>query len=117
MIFHFLRLIIRLMADRRVPIWVKLIPVAAVAYILSPIDLRPDFIPVLGQIDDLLITILLLVLFIVLAPSEARRDGLTFRKRCSHGTSRKSRSRWKAEYETLTMTLLLANYVFPGKKI
>ena len=76
MIFHFLRLIIRLMADRRVPIWVKLIPVAAVAYILSPIDLRPDFIPVLGQIDDLLITILLLVLFIVLAPSEARRDGL-----------------------------------------
>ena len=33
------------------------------------------------------------------------------------GTSRKSRSRWKAEYETWTMTLLLANYVFPGKKI
>jgi uncharacterized membrane protein YkvA (DUF1232 family) len=76
MIFHILRLIIRLMADRRVSIWVKLIPVAAVAYILSPIDLRPDFIPVLGQVDDLLIAILLFSVFIMLAPSEARRDGL-----------------------------------------
>ena len=76
MIFHFLRLIIRLMADRRVSIWIKLIPVAAVAYILSPFDLRPDFIPVLGQVDDLLIAILLIAVFIMLAPSEARRDGL-----------------------------------------
>ena len=56
------------------PIWVKLIPIAAVAYILFPIDLRPDFIPFLGQIDDLIVTILLVILFIALAPSEARRD-------------------------------------------
>ena len=74
MIFHILRMIIRLLADRRVPIWVKLIPIAAVAYILFPMDLRPDFIPFLGQIDDLLITILLVILFIALAPGEARRD-------------------------------------------
>ena len=74
MIFHILRMFIRLMADRRVPFWVKLVPVAAVIYIVSPIDLRPDFIPILGQLDDLLIAILLLILFVILVPGEARRD-------------------------------------------
>ena len=74
MIFHILRMFIRLMADRRVPLWVKLIPIAAVVYIVSPVDLRPDFIPIIGQLDDLLITILLLVLFVLFAPGEARRD-------------------------------------------
>ena len=76
MIFHILRMFIRLMADRRVPVWVKLIPVAAAIYIISPVDLRPDFIPILGQLDDLLIAILLLVLFVVFAPGDARRDAL-----------------------------------------
>ena len=74
MIFHILRMFIRLMADRRVPFWVKLVPLAAVVYIVSPVDLRPDFIPILGQLDDLLITILLLVLFVALVPGEGRRD-------------------------------------------
>ena len=74
MIFHILRMFIRLMADRRVPFWVKLVPLAAVVYIVSPVDLRSDFIPILGQMDDLLITILLLVLFVALVPGEARRD-------------------------------------------
>lgn len=74
MIFQIFRLFIRLMADRRVPLWVKLVPIAALIYIISPIDLRPDFIPILGQLDDLLITILLLVLFVALVPGEARRD-------------------------------------------
>ena len=74
MIFHILRMFIRLMADRRVPVWVKLIPVLAVIYIISPIDLRPDFIPLLGQLDDLVIAVLLMVLFVVFAPGEARRD-------------------------------------------
>ena len=74
MIFQIFRLFIRLMADRRVPLWAKLVPIAALIYIISPIDLRPDFIPILGQLDDLLITILLLVLFVALVPGEARRD-------------------------------------------
>ncbi len=74
MIFHILPMFIRLMADRRVPCWVKLVPVAAAVYIVSPIDLRPDFIPILGQLDDILIAILLLALFVALVPGEARRD-------------------------------------------
>ncbi|MBZ0282738.1 MAG: DUF1232 domain-containing protein [Anaerolineae bacterium] len=43
----------RLLRDSRVPLWAKAIPVAAVVYVLSPIDLIPDFIIGLGQLDDL----------------------------------------------------------------
>ncbi|WP_240704934.1 YkvA family protein [Croceicoccus sediminis] len=41
--------------DPRVPLGAKMVAGAVAAYALSPIDLIPDFIPVLGLIDDLLI--------------------------------------------------------------
>ena len=41
--------------DPRVPWYAKLVAAAVAAYALSPIDLIPDFIPVLGYADDLLI--------------------------------------------------------------
>ena len=41
--------------DARVPLAAKLVAAAVAAYALSPIDLIPDFIPVLGLLDDLLI--------------------------------------------------------------
>jgi uncharacterized membrane protein YkvA (DUF1232 family) len=41
--------------DRRVPICAKLIIPALVLYLLSPIDIIPDFIPVLGYVDDLVV--------------------------------------------------------------
>ena len=41
--------------DPRTPWYAKLIAAAIVAYALSPIDLIPDFIPVLGLVDDLLL--------------------------------------------------------------
>jgi uncharacterized membrane protein YkvA (DUF1232 family) len=43
----------RLMGDERVPLWQKAIPVATLAYIISPIDILPDVIPFVGQIDDI----------------------------------------------------------------
>ncbi len=47
-----------LMRDPRVPWWAKLIAAAVVVYLASPIDLIPDFIPVLGHIDDLLVALI-----------------------------------------------------------
>jgi uncharacterized membrane protein YkvA (DUF1232 family) len=41
--------------DRRVPWYAKAFVILIVAYALSPIDLIPDFIPVLGYLDDLII--------------------------------------------------------------
>lgn len=41
--------------DRRVPWHVKVLAGAVAAYALSPIDLIPDFIPILGLLDDLII--------------------------------------------------------------
>ena len=39
-------------ADPNTPTWAKAILVAAVAYVISPIDIVPDFIPVAGWLDD-----------------------------------------------------------------
>jgi uncharacterized membrane protein YkvA (DUF1232 family) len=41
--------------DRRTPWYAKVVAGAIVAYALSPIDLIPDFVPILGYLDDLII--------------------------------------------------------------
>ena len=50
----------RLLADDRIPRRRKLALVALLGYLASPIDLVPDFIPVAGQLDDVLAVILVL---------------------------------------------------------
>jgi uncharacterized membrane protein YkvA (DUF1232 family) len=42
----------RYLRDGGVPLWRKLVGVAAVAYLLWPFDLIPDYIPLLGWLDD-----------------------------------------------------------------
>ena len=43
----------KLLFDKRVPYWMKAVALAPVIYVISPIDLIPDFILGLGQLDDL----------------------------------------------------------------
>ena len=62
------------MRDPRTPWYAKLLIVAIVAYALSPIDLIPDFIPVLGFLDDLLLLPLGIVLAVKMIPPEVMRD-------------------------------------------
>jgi uncharacterized membrane protein YkvA (DUF1232 family) len=45
----------RLARDPRVPLRVRLIPPVVAVYLASPLDIIPDFIPVIGQLDDLLV--------------------------------------------------------------
>lgn len=56
--------------DPRTPWPVRLLAMAVAAYALSPIDLIPDFIPVLGYLDDLLIVPLGILLVVRLIPPE-----------------------------------------------
>jgi len=58
------KLIYQLMADPRVPMKLKLLIPAALIYLISPIDLIRDFIPIIGHFDDILIILLALIFFI-----------------------------------------------------
>ncbi len=70
------RLAWRLFWDQRVPLWTKLIPPAALAYVISPIDVIPDVALGLGQLDDVAVLLLGVKLFIELAPPEVVREHL-----------------------------------------
>ncbi len=64
------RLAWKLFRDPRISKTTKyLIPGAVLAYLLLPIDILPDFIPVLGQLDDLAVIALAMKFFIDMSPS------------------------------------------------
>ncbi len=71
------RLLWRLTMDRRVPLGLKMLLPAALVYIVLPFDLVPDFIPVLGWIDDLVVLLVAAGLFMALAPREVVAEHLT----------------------------------------
>lgn len=57
------QLTFRLLQDPRVPVWKKAIPMLGIVYVLSPLDLVPGFILVLGQLDDIGIMLLAMRVF------------------------------------------------------
>lgn len=60
--------------DPRVPLPAKIAAAAVAAYALSPIDLIPDFIPVLGYLDDVILVPLGIVLAVSLIPPDVLDD-------------------------------------------
>lgn len=58
----------------KTPWYVKLLCLLVVGYAFSPIDLIPDFIPVLGYVDDVLLLPVLIRLSVRLLPSEVIQD-------------------------------------------
>jgi uncharacterized membrane protein YkvA (DUF1232 family) len=60
--------------DPRTPIGLKAMLGAALAYVVLPIDIIPDAIPILGQADDLTVLLLVLDLFIQNAPADVRAE-------------------------------------------
>jgi len=75
--------------DRRTPILAKLVAGAVAAYVLSPIDLIPDFIPILGYIDDLVIVPLGILLAVHLIPPPLMQE---FRDQAAAGERPVSRA-------------------------
>ena len=70
------------------PAWLKLGVAGGVLYLLMPIDLIPDVIPVLGAIDDLVILTLLLRFMLGRLPAEVRADA----QRRAHNTTQRPTS-------------------------
>jgi uncharacterized membrane protein YkvA (DUF1232 family) len=80
------RLSIRLLRDPRVPLLLKAMPVLTALYVLSPIDLLPDVLPILGEVDDLAVSVLTLQAFVRLCPAAAvdfHRAAIAERRRYS----------------------------------
>jgi uncharacterized membrane protein YkvA (DUF1232 family) len=70
-----LRLAWRLLNDPRVsPLTKLIIPALALIYLFFPIDLAPDLIPLLGQLDDLAVLAIALRAFIALCPPDIVRQ-------------------------------------------
>src|SRR5918992_6246269 len=78
------RLVWGLMRDPRTPVALKALLAAALAYVVMPVDLIPDVIPIIGQADDLTVLLLVLDLFIQNAPAEVRAEHTA---RANNGTA------------------------------
>ena len=70
------RLATNMLRDDRVPVEARTALVAGAAYVISPVDLIPGFIPVLGQLDDLLVALLGIRFALAQAPAEVREEHL-----------------------------------------
>jgi uncharacterized membrane protein YkvA (DUF1232 family) len=70
------RLAWRLFRDQRVPLWTKLIPPVALAYVFFPVDIIPDVALGLGQLDDIAVLLLGIKLFVELSPPDVVREHL-----------------------------------------
>lgn len=74
----------RVLGDARTPWLPKLLLGLAVGYALLPFDLIPDFIPVIGHLDDLIIVPVLVILALRLLPDglldDCRRKGIALPK-------------------------------------
>ncbi|WP_423800965.1 YkvA family protein [Neobacillus sp. SAB-20_R2A] len=60
--------------DPRVPWYAKLLAICVVAYAFSPIDLIPDFIPILGYLDDIILVPLGIKLALKMIPKDVVHD-------------------------------------------
>jgi uncharacterized membrane protein YkvA (DUF1232 family) len=63
------RLTLRLLREPGVPVLTKAVPVVAALYVISPLDFVPDFLPVLGQLDDLGMILIALEAFLNVCPA------------------------------------------------
>ena len=106
LVIPFLRLVVRLFLDSRVPVFTKIIPILALVYLVSPYDIVADVIPILGQFDDLLVVGFLLFLFVLASPGHVVADQTIGRKfrdlrdrgRARHGKNNQPRNTVETEF-------------------
>jgi len=91
--------------DHRTPWYVKLLVASIVAYAFSPIDLIPDFVPILGYLDDLILLPLGIALAIRLIPDLVLND---CRTRAAESIKNEKPVNWIAGAVIIMIWLLLA---------
>ena len=64
------RLVVALIRDPEVPFYLKLLPAAAILYVLFPLDFAPDIYPILGQLDDLTALLVGAKVFVEMSPQD-----------------------------------------------
>jgi uncharacterized membrane protein YkvA (DUF1232 family) len=69
MLLSQVRLAGRLLREPRVPLSAKVVPVLAALYLVSPLDFIPDPFPLLGQVDDLTLSLIALATFLKMCPA------------------------------------------------
>lgn len=95
--------------DKRTPLSAKILISITVGYLLSPIDLIPDFIPVLGLLDDLIIVPLLITFSIKLIPQNVLNDA---REKVKNNSQRYKKANWLFAIIIIVIWFALSYTVF-----
>lgn len=91
--------------DPRVPWYARLFAAGVVAYAFSPIDLIPDFIPVIGYLDDLVLVPIGVALALRMIPENVMQE---CRERAEEAMAEGKPTNWKAAAAIVAMWVLLA---------
>ena len=91
--------------DPRVPWYARLFAAGVVAYAFSPIDLIPDFIPVLGYLDDLVLVPLGIALALKMIPEDVMAE---CREKAEAAMAEGRPTNWKAAAVIVAIWVLLA---------
>ena len=73
---HKLRLALALVLEPRIPLLVRVIPPALVVYLAMPLDVIPDFIPVIGHLDDVLVLVIGIAVLLRFTPRAVLEEHL-----------------------------------------
>jgi len=65
---------LKLMLDRKIPIKYKLLPALGLAYVILPFDIVPDMLPILGFLDDIIILVGSIIIFMIFGPLRKLSD-------------------------------------------
>ncbi len=95
--------------DKNTPLPAKVLAGITVAYALSPIDFIPDFIPVLGYLDDIILLPTLITLTVKFIPEEVLERS---RKQTEHMRQDENPKKWYYAIPVLFLWLIIAVLIF-----
>ncbi|MGZ6346640.1 MAG: YkvA family protein [Anaerolineales bacterium] len=85
------KLILRLIGDKRINFFLKLLPIAAAIYVISPIDLLPGAVfPFIGALDDAVVIWLGTTMFVALCPDDIVQEHTNMLNKVVSGTWREA---------------------------